>query len=80
MNVRIVPGYSHREEVRELFSEYTGMLIANEESFRDYLALQNYEEEVRHLEEKYGMPDGRLYLIYCDDKLAGCIGLRKIVR
>ena len=54
MNVRIVPAYSHREEVRELFSEYTGMLIANEESFRDYLALQNYEEEVRHLEEKYG--------------------------
>lgn len=51
MNVRIVPAYSHREEVRELFSEYTGMLIANEESFRDYLALQNYEEEVRHLEE-----------------------------
>ena len=24
------------------------------------------------------MPDGRLYLIYCDEKLAGCIGLRKI--
>lgn len=27
---------------------------------------------------KYGLPYGRLYLIYCDEKLAGCIGLRKI--
>lgn len=78
MDVRVVPAYSHREEVSELFSEYTGMLIANEESFKDYLVLQNYEEEVSHLEDKYGMPDGRLYLLYCDGKLAGCIGLRKI--
>lgn len=78
MDIRIVSAYSHREEVSELFSEYTGMLIANEESFKDYLVLQNYEEEVSHLEDKYGMPDGRLYLLYCDGKLAGCIGLRKI--
>ncbi len=27
---------------------------------------------------KYGMPYGRLYLVYCDERLAGCIGLRKI--
>lgn len=52
MDVTVVPAYSHREEVSELFSEYTGMLIANEESFRDYLVLQNYKEEVSHLEEK----------------------------
>lgn len=78
MDMRIVPAYTHHEEVSELFSEYTDMLIANEESFKDYLVLQNYEEEVSHLEDKYGMPDGRLYLLYCDDKLAGCIGLRKI--
>lgn len=27
---------------------------------------------------KYGMPYGRLYLVYYDERLAGCIGLRKI--
>lgn len=54
------------------------MLITNDESFKQYLDLQNYDEEVKHLESKYGMPDGRLYLVYCDGKLAGCIGLRKI--
>ncbi len=37
-----------------------------------------YGEEVKHLESKYGIPDGRLYLAYCDEGLAGCIGLRKI--
>ena len=36
------------------------------------------EEELKHLREKYGMPEGRLYLAYCGGQLAGCIGLRKI--
>lgn len=49
MDIRVVPVYSHREEVSGLFSEYTGMLIANEESFKDYLVLQNYEEEASHI-------------------------------
>lgn len=54
------------------------MLIENDESFKKYLDIQNYDKEIEHLEAKYGIPDGRLYLIYCDDELAGCIGLRKI--
>ena len=29
-------------------------------------------------EEKYGMPEGRLYLLLVDHQPAGCIGLRKI--
>lgn len=78
MNTRIVPAYEQRDEVSILFSEYTNMLIANDESFKKYLNIQNYDEEISHLELKYGMPDGRLYLIYCDGELAGCIGLRKI--
>ena len=45
---------------------------------KKYLEIQNYDDELRHLEAKYGMPDGRLYLLYCDEQLAGCIGLRKI--
>lgn len=78
MDIRIVSAYEQKEEVRELFSEYTEMLIKNDESFKKYLDIQNYDEEIEHLEMKYGMPYGRLYLIYYDARLAGCIGLRKI--
>lgn len=78
MDIKIISAYEQREEVSILFSEYTNMLIENDESFKEYLDIQNYDEELRHLETKYGLPDGRLYLIYCDEKLAGCIGLRKI--
>lgn len=78
MGVKIVPAYDKPEEVSRLFTEYTDMLIENDHSFRQYLDIQNYSEEMKHLEGKYGMPDGRLYLAYSDEELAGCIGLRKI--
>ncbi len=78
MDIKITPAYGEREEISILFSEYTDMLTANDESFKKYLDIQHYDEEISHLESKYGMPDGRLYLIHCDRKLAGCIGLRKI--
>lgn len=78
MNVEIVPAYAHEQEINALFSEYTDMLIANDSSFEKYLAIQHYDEEITHLEEKYGMPFGRLYLAYCNGQAAGCIGLKKI--
>lgn len=78
MGIKIVPAYKRREEIGTLFSEYTNMLIENDESFKKYLDIQNYDKEIEHLETKYGIPDGRLYLIYYDDESAGCIGLRKI--
>ena len=54
------------------------MLTANDPSMQGYLAIQNYEEELSHLEEKYGPPSGRLYLARCGKEAAGCIGLKKI--
>lgn len=78
MKTEIIYGYDHKEDVKLLFSEYTEMLVENDPEFKKYLDLQNYEDEIKHLEYKYGLPDGRLYLIYCDDNLAGCIALRKI--
>lgn len=78
MEIKIVPAYKRIEEVSRLFTEYTDMLIKNDSSFQKYLDIQNYDEEIEHLESKYGLPDGRLYLAYCDDELAGCIGMRKI--
>lgn len=78
MNVEIVSAYQHTTEINLLFSEYTDMLTANDSLFRDYLAIQHYDEEIKHLEEKYGFPYGRLYLAYYNGEPAGCIGLRKI--
>lgn len=77
-NIEIIPAYAYPQEVGALFAEYTDMLIENDSSFREYLAIQNYDEEIKHLEIKYGMPSGRLYLAYCNGEPAGCISLRKI--
>lgn len=78
MEIKILPGYDRLEEAAVLFSEYTDMLIEGDPSFREYLEIQDYEEELKHLEVKYGLPEGRLYLAYVEDRLAGCVGLRKI--
>lgn len=78
MSIKILPAYQSPKEVAALFSEYTNMLIKSDASFQKYLEIQNYDAELEHLETKYGQPYGRLYIAYCDEKLAGCIGLRKI--
>lgn len=78
MELKILPAYDFPNEIRILFSEYTKMLIAGDSSFQKYLELQNYDEELEHLDLKYGLPDGRLYIAFYHGELAGCIGLRKI--
>jgi len=78
MTVQILPGFDRPQQVRELFAEYTKLIIDGDSSFREYLAIQNYDQELLHLEDKYGPPGGRLYLAYCDNKLAGCIALRRL--
>lgn len=78
MSLELIPAYDHPDQVRTLFTEYTGMLVANDPSVKIYLDIQNYDEELRHLEAKYGLPAGRLYLACWEGALAGCIGLRKL--
>lgn len=78
MSIEIVPAYSYKEEVRKLFTEYTNMLVEGESEFKKYLDIQNYDDEIAHLEHKYGMPDGRLYLLFADGAVAGSVGMRKI--
>lgn len=58
MGLAILPAFDYPQEVRALFSEYTDMLIENDPSFAKYLTLQNYDEEIAHLEKKYGPPWG----------------------
>lgn len=78
MSIELVEAYTHKDEVKSLFNEYTQMLIDGDNSFKDYLGLQNYDHELEDLEDKYGLPYGRLYLVFYDGVLAGCIGLRKL--
>ena len=74
----IVYGYEYKNEIRELFTKYTDMLVENDSTFKAYLNIQHYDDEIGHLEHKYGLPDGRLYLLKRDGKSAGCIALRKL--
>lgn len=71
-------GYATPEAVRELFTEYTQMLVAHDPYFQIYLDLQHYDAEVADLTQKYGLPDGRLYIAWCDGQPAGCIALRRL--
>ena len=78
MEISVIPAYDYPDIVGELFKEYTDMLIEGDASFKQYLDIQNYDEELLHLEVKYGMPYGRLYMAFCDGEPAGCIGLKQI--
>lgn len=78
MNITIIPGYSRPEDVRCLFVEYTNLMMEGEPEFHNYLKLQNFDAEITCLENKYGFPDGRLYLAIADGEAAGCIALRRL--
>lgn len=70
--------YEYKNEIKEMFTEYTDMLVEGDPEFKKYLDIQNYDAELEHLENKYGMPYGRLFILFCDGKPAGCVGLRKL--
>lgn len=78
MKITLEPGYEERSELEQLFGEYTDMLLCRQPEFRAYLAQQNYDTELEHLREKYGPPEGRLYLARADGTAAGCVALRRI--
>ncbi len=78
MSIEIVEAYTYKDEIKVLFDEYTKMLIEGESEFKNYLELQNYDHETENLEEKYGLPYGRLYLAHSNGNIAGCIALRKL--
>jgi ribosomal protein S18 acetylase RimI-like enzyme len=59
------------EEARKIFREYEAWLDLD-------LCFQGFEEELANLPGKYKLPEGRLFLAVSDEKVAGCIALRKL--
>ena len=76
--MEFVNGLDYPREIGELFREYTDMLVEGDPKFAYYLELQSYDEELRHLEGKYGPPRGKLILAREDGAAAGCIALKEI--
>lgn len=78
MQIEIKPAYDDEENIITLFTEYTLMLADVRSDIGKYLDLQNYDHELGHLGEKYGLSNGRLLIAYADGKAVGCIALRKL--
>lgn len=77
MEVKLVPAYDRQQEVLQLFTEYTDMILKQGDEVKRCLEAQHYGNEVLELKEKYGLPHGRLYLAYAGDRAAGCIALKR---
>ena len=78
MGLVIRSAYDSPERIRELFTEYTALLVKGDPAFQHYLDLQNYDREIADLREKYGEPAGRLYLAEWDGETAGCVALHRL--
>ena len=78
MEWSILPGYAREEEIRQLFTEYTNMVLAGDPAFAGYLARQHYEEELAHPARKYAPPHGRLYLVCTGSTPVGCAALKAL--
>ena len=73
----ILPALEHKDGLRELFAEYTQMLVDNDPVFASYLELQNYDDEIENLERKYAPPSGRMFIVFRGSELCGCGGLMR---
>lgn len=78
MEVRIELAYDRPQEVIRLFTEYKDSIIARDTEVAKCLHSQHYDDEVKKLAEKYGLPNGRLYLAYLNSDIVGCVALRQL--
>lgn len=78
MEITIEPAYQQLEAIQELFQEYAAMVVASDPDYAGYLELQRFDWELRHPDQKYGQPGGRLYLVRVDGRPAGCVAMKRL--
>ncbi len=77
MKYEFVSAFERRRELIPLFEEYAKMLVETDPVFTVSLEQQHYDVEIARLEEKYASPRGRIYLLFADGALAGCVGMKE---
>lgn len=78
MEVRVELAYDKPKAIIDLFTEYTDSIMKQGPDVVSCLASQHYDDELQELQNKYGLPDGRLYLAFLGDEAVGCVALRKL--
>lgn len=78
MKVEMISAVEMRSRLAPLFEAYQQWLIQNEPELQIVLNGQGYDDELEHLPEKYGSPEGAIYILVVDGEDIGCIALRKI--
>ena len=53
MSLKIILSYDYPREISQLLNEYTNMLIENDDSVKEILKVQNYDDELKHLKDLY---------------------------
>ena len=76
--LELTDGLSRTDDVRAMFEEYMDLLVHLDPMFESYLAIQNYEDELRDLTKKYGPPRGGLWLALWNGECAGTIALHPL--
>jgi len=71
MILELVTGEPLLDQARGIFREYQAALGID-------LSFQGFAEELSALPGKYAPPQGRLYLAFAGESLAGCIALRPL--
>ena len=78
MQYEMISAVELRSRLAPLFEAYQRWLIQNDPDLQIVLNGQSYDDELEHLQEKYGAPEGAIYILTADGTDIGCIALRKI--
>lgn len=77
MDVKIKLAYQEKDKILKLFNEYTDSILSEGKDVAECLKSQNYNDEINRIHEKYGLPEGRLYIASIDGKPVGCVALKR---
>ena len=78
MQYEMISAVELQSRLAPLFEAYQQWLIQNDPDLQIVLNGQSYDDELEHLQEKYGAPEGSIYILTADGTDIGCIALRKI--